>query len=442
MTRMTVAGEQRSVGAHPSRWVTLAALAAITMVWGCFSAAQLVGVHGDDPGFIDLLVYRAGGHAALTGNAIYGPDFASVNNSPHGLAFTYPPFAALIFVPLALLPAAAAKTAMVLLNAAACAIFFAVLAAAMRNGWDRLRNWRSLTAPITPKTGIVLAVAATVFTFGVPVEDNFAYGQVNLILAAAVAFDILLPSGRWPRGIIVGVAVAVKLTPAVFLGYFLVTRQWRALVVSLVTAMSALLLSWLVIPEDTIRYFTSTLFDPARIGGLAFASNQSMRGVMERIPALDSVRGLLWVVATVLVVGLAIAAIEGSRRSGDIVAGMLSAAVIGLLCSPVSWGHHWVWLSAAAVYFLVLWATTNGARYLVAGVALAAVTLEAPWKFLPNSDQRELLWNPLQHLLGTAWAAAALLLLVYFAARGVVNPIRAERRNAGGDVHVLSARTS
>ncbi|MDT5348202.1 MAG: alpha,2-mannosyltransferase [Mycobacterium sp.] len=118
---------------------------------------------------------------------------------------------------------------------------------------------------------------------------------------------------------------------------------------------------------------------------------------------------------TVVVLALAVVAIEVSRRSKDPVAAMLCAAFIGLLCSPVSWGHHWVWLSAAVVYFLVRWAAVGGAQNLVAGCALGLLMLAPPWMLLSHNDDRERLWNGFEHLLGGAWALIALALLVYFA---------------------------
>ena len=404
--------------ARNPRLVTLSTLAAIIVVLVGFVVEQLACVHNDDIGNIDLLVYRAGGHAVIAGHSLYASDFASVNASPNGLNFTYPPFAALIFAPLALLPAALAKALMIILNATACAVLFALLGLAVQKRWHRLSSWRSLTAPISTRTAVVVFVAWLVFLFSVPVLGNFAYGQVNLILAAAAALDILMPSVRWPRGLLVGLAAAVKITPAVFFGYFLITRQWRALAVSVAASLAATAVSWLVMPADTVKYFRTTIFDPARIGGLAFASNQSLRGVMERMPALDAIRGVLWVAAAVLVLVLAVVATEASRRAGDTVAAMLSIAIAGLLCSPVSWSHHWVWLSAAAVYLLVHWAGIGDTRSLVGGIAVATVTIAAPWIFLSNSHDRERLWNPFEHMLGSVWAATAVALLIWFAAAG------------------------
>jgi alpha-1,2-mannosyltransferase len=426
-------------GVRAARLITLVTLAATTVVFGSFILVRLLGVHGDDLGCEDLLVYRAAGRAILANHSLYAPDFAAVNHSPFGLPFIYPPFSALLFVPLAIVPAGLAKVLIVLLNAAACAIFFGIIVVAAVVDWGRLRSWRSLTAPISVKTATVVFAGAVVFMLSMPIQATFDFGQVNLILAAAVALDVLVPRVIWPRGLLVGLAVAIKLTPAVFVGYFLVTRQWRALVVSVVTATSALALSWLVCPSDTARYLTSMVVDSRRFGGLTFASNQSLRGVIARIPALDTMHGVIWAVAAVLVLSLATIAIEVSRRSGDTFAAMLSAAFTGLLCSPVSWGHHWVWLSATVVYFLVRWTVVGGVRDLIAGTAVALVVLAAPWNRLPNDHELERLWNPIEHLMGAVWTLTAILLLAWFATamlrtRGVANVSGSDTPDDASDV--------
>ncbi len=402
-------------GTYAGRWITSATLAGTTAVLASFLVVRLLRVYDDTMSCEDLLVYRAAGRAILAGHSLYAHDFAAVDDSPYGLPFIYPPFSALLFVPLAVVPATFAKLLMFALNAAACVVFFGVVVLAAVGGWDRLQSWRSLTAPISVRTATVVFAAAIVYVLSMPVKATFDFGQVNLVLAALVALDILVPRVLWPRGLLIGLAVAIKLTPAVFIGYFVVTRQWRAVIVSLVTATSAMVLSWLVCPSDTTRYLTSMVADPTRFGRLTFASNQSLRGVLARIPALDPVRGVMWGAATVLILGLATVAIHVSRRSGDTVAAMLSAAFTGLLCSPVSWGHHWVWLSAAAVYLLVRSTGAGGVQDLLAGVTVAVVVLAAPWNFLPNDDDRERLWNPFQHLLGAIWTLTAIALLAWFA---------------------------
>jgi alpha-1,2-mannosyltransferase len=430
------AAEPRSSGwIRTGRWLTFATVAAVTVIWARFFLGQLGQVHGNDLSSIDLLVYRAGGHAVLSGHSLYAADFAAVNHSPNGLPFTYPPFSALVFVPLAIVPVGLAKVLMVVLNAAACTTLFIVILVAVQPSWNRLRSWGALTAPISVKTASAVLASAFIFVNCVPIQDNFGYGQINLILAAAVALDILPPRVPWPRGMLVGLAVAVKLTPAVFVGYFVVTRQWRAVAVSLVSATLAVALGWLVHPSDTVRYVSSIAFDAGRIGGLAYSSNQSVRGIIERIPALDAMRGVIWMVATALVVMLASVAIEVSRRRGDTVAAMLSASFIGLLCSPVSWSHHWVWLPATVLYLLVRWATVGGIGNLVAGIAVALVTRNAPWTSLPSTHLRERLWTPSEHLLGSVWALTGVALLVFWATARKARPAAAKPEDdAAGSV--------
>ncbi|OBG29301.1 hypothetical protein A5764_22335 [Mycobacterium sp. 852002-51057_SCH5723018] len=402
---------RRSSGEHSAgRRVAPAIVAATATAWAAvYFVVELVRMRRGEPGYLDLQVYRAGGHALLTGNSVYAADFASVNHSPNGLPFTYPPFSALTFVALALLPATAAAVLMVVLNAAACVVLLGLVLTAVHG------TWRRPPVPIPARAATAVLTAALAFVVSVPVQANFTYGQLDLILAAAVALEILPPSVPWPRGLLVGLAAAIKLTPAVFVGYFLVTRQWRALAVSLAAAASAVALGWLADPADTVRYFTSTVFDAGRIGRLSFHSNQSLRGVIERIPTLDASRGVLVVALTVGVLALAVAAIEVSRRCHDTVAAVLSAAFLGLLCSPVSWGHQWVWLSAAAVYFLMRWTVAGGVGNVVAGLAVALLTLAPPWMLLPHDGGRERGWNGIEQLLGSAWALTALALLVRFA---------------------------
>lgn len=399
------------------RWIPFATLTATGALCLAFLVQHQVAVRGGGLNCIDLQVYRAGGHAVVSGHSLYASDFAAANHSPNGLTFTYPPFSALLFIPFAILPIGVAKVLLVTLNSVASVIIFVVVLIAAQRKWDRLRGWRSLTAPITAKTATVIFATSVVFLYSVSIRDNFSYGQINLLLAAAVSLDVLwrVP---WPRGLLVGLALAVKLTPAVFVGYFAVTRQWRAMAVSLASAMTATAVGWLIMPSDTVRYFTALAFEPGRIGGLAYSSNQSVRGIVERIPALDAMRGVTWAVATIFIVALAVVAIEVSWRRRDTVAAVLSAALIGLLCSPVSWGHHWVWLPTIAVYFLARWAAFGGARNLVAGIAVSVVTLAAPWTHLPNGDSRERSWTLYQHLLGSVWAITGVVLLLWFATAG------------------------
>ncbi|MDP9073128.1 MAG: glycosyltransferase 87 family protein, partial [Actinomycetota bacterium] len=111
---------------------------------------------------VDLQVYRAGALALLHGRDIY-----LAHPAHSGLPFTYPPFAAVAFIPLAVLPDLAARVVMSLASAAA--LVAAVLAALrlVAPGWPSRSRW-----------AVALAVCAATPLFE-PLRDTFRLGQVN-----------------------------------------------------------------------------------------------------------------------------------------------------------------------------------------------------------------------------------------------------------------------
>jgi len=55
---------------------------------------------------------------------------------------------------------------------------------------------------------------------------------------ALVALDCLVAKPKWPRGMLIGVAAAIKLTPAVFVLFFLLRRDYRSAVTAAVSPRS------------------------------------------------------------------------------------------------------------------------------------------------------------------------------------------------------------
>ena len=130
------------------------------------------------------------------------------------MPFTYPPLAAILFVGLDVLPLTVAEVVMNLASVAG------LTATALVVSW-RLFGWNQRAL----LTGLVVSAGAMVFE---PVRSTIGFGQVNLILMGLVALDCLLPKTRWPRGLLLGLAIAIKLTPAVFVLFFLVIAATRA----------------------------------------------------------------------------------------------------------------------------------------------------------------------------------------------------------------------
>jgi alpha-1,2-mannosyltransferase len=272
------------------------------------------------PTFVDVRVYRAEGRALLDGTDLYGPlpGITSVN--------TYPPFAAVVFVPTALASLGAVKVASVVVNL----VLLVVVA--------RL-SLRLAGGPVTAAATLVLSAVAL---WSEPVATTLFYGQVNLALVALVLWDATLPPESRLRGVGIGLAAAVKVTPGLLVVYLVLTGRFRAAAVAGATFLTTLGLTALVDAHATWSYWTHHLFDVARMGRLENAANQSVRGWLVRFHhARDIPSPELLLVAAVLVAGLA-CAVLAYRRLGE-AWGLLAAVVTGLLVSPISWSHHWVW---------------------------------------------------------------------------------------------------
>ena len=244
----------------------------------------------------------------------------------HGLA-TYPPFAAAAFTPLLLVPDAAVGHLSLVVN------LVLLLAASYL-------SLRRVTARVD--LGVAVPLLAAVALWCEPVMASNGFGQINLLLLCLVLWDFSLPEhSRW-RGVGIGLAAALKVTPGIFIVYLLVTKRFRAALGAVVTLLATLAVSAALAPSSTWGFWRHHVFDPSRVGRLENSLNQSVRGwIVRATHTLDT--GALAIVATaaVAVVGLAAAAFC-YRRAGDRW-GLLVAALTGLLMSPISWSHHWVW---------------------------------------------------------------------------------------------------
>jgi alpha-1,2-mannosyltransferase len=133
-------------------------------------------------GNVDLNVYRTGGYAWLHDISLYSEGFGQL--VPWiALPFTYPPLAAVLFVPLRLLPMPLADLALCVSSTAALTATMLVVSSRLLRGWN--------------KSAIALGLATTVVAFAFePIRSTIGFGQVNLILMALVALDCLLPRTR------------------------------------------------------------------------------------------------------------------------------------------------------------------------------------------------------------------------------------------------------
>ena len=104
----------------------------------------------------------------------------------------------------------------------------------------------------------------------------------------AVVVDCLSPASRLPRGILVGLAAAIKVTPAAFLLFFLLRKDFRALVTAAVTGLVATGVGFAVAPSESVRFwFGGVLFQPHRVSGPATRENQTIAASLTRLHLPD-----------------------------------------------------------------------------------------------------------------------------------------------------------
>lgn len=368
--------------------------------------------------YIDAAVYRAGGQFVLDGAQLYHEQLF-VGGEETGfpqtsLPFTYPPFASLLFVPLALVSQTTAGLIIAVGNLVLAWSVTALLIDAVASARWRGRRAAALATAVLP---LVLLAE--------PVRETIFFGQINLVLMLLVVVGTVARtpwSRSWVGGVFVGLAAAIKLTPAVFGLYFLVHRRWAAAAATVASFLAFTGAAALILPRDSVDYWASTLADTDRIGGTAYAANQSVKGVLARLlgPEHPAESWLWLLIVGALLVLITAAMLRLHRTGGDVgrsgrVASLTVASMIAGLCSPVSWSHHWVWLIAAAVVFVAAALRTTGPARLTAG-ALAALTglvgLIGPHWLLPHRDGAELLWPWWAQLTGSSYVVLGVLTIL------------------------------
>jgi alpha-1,2-mannosyltransferase len=335
-------------------------------------------------GFKDLLVYLYGGHAVLDGLHVYeSPDPVT------GLHFTYPPFAAVVMVPLALLPTWLAAA---LWTGASVGVLAAVVVVVRRTLGQPAPGW--LVALVT---GGALALE--------PVWQNLTFGQTNLLLMLAVLVDLVRPERRW-SGLLVGIAAGVKLTPLVFVVLLVLVGRRAAAVRAALAFAGTVAIGFVVMPGSAASYWADNLVDAARVGPPELAHNQSVYGALTRLLDGPPPTWVWLAVAGPLSLGVLVVG-AGWWRRGDRVLGNCLAAMAMLLASPISWSHHWVWAVPVA---LALWQRSRWAAAAWTAVFVARPIVWPPW-----GQDREFGWSPLDHLVGNAYLIAALSLSIWAA---------------------------
>ncbi|MEZ0359340.1 mannosyltransferase [Mycobacterium sp. SA01] len=311
--------------------------------------------------FVDLHVYLGGAAALDHPGTLYSYVYAD-QTPDFPLPFTYPPFAALVFYPLHLLP----------FGVVAFCWQLGIIAALY--GVVRISQ-RLLGTPATGGRAVAMIWTAVAIWLE-PLRSNFDYGQINVILVLAV-LCAAYSSRWWLSGLLVGLAAGIKLTPAVTGLYFLGMRRWGAAVFSAVVFFGTVGLSVAVIGQQARFYFTDLLGDARRVGPIGTSFNQSWRGAISRILGHDAGYGP--VVLAAIAVTAVLAVLAWRALDSDRLGCLLVVQLVGLLISPISWTHHWVWLVPLMIWLLHgPWRNRLGAKVLGYGW-LALTVVGVPW---------------------------------------------------------------
>jgi alpha-1,2-mannosyltransferase len=403
----------------------------------------------------DLVVYRDGGLIVRHVSPAYDPHRASPLydwTGARGVQFTYPPFAAVLFSVASVLSWTAMRWAMTLASMAALGLSLWLVFGAL--------GYRDRPAI---RLGATLGVSALALATE-PVQQTLSLGQVNLLLMLLVVTDLLtggalVPGGRtrWWHGIGIGVAAGVKLTPLIFIPYLLLTRRYRQAATASGVFAATVALGYAILPGDSGTYWANGLFLKAnRIVFLGTRGNQSLRGVLTRLAGSVSSGTVPWFAAAVLVAVVGLVAAALLYRARQPVPAMLACALTGLLVSPLSWDHHWVWVAPGMALLAHLgaaagrravraaWWAAGSLLFLIfacwpqfwnlgqSGLTPAGLGWYAPGTYFATGSKswyHEFHWHGLQLLAGNSTVLTGLVCLAALVAAAGLALARERRRD-------------
>ena len=366
------------------------------VVLGLMSAAGALGVAIAEASGrqVDFDVYRMGA-ARVLGQHLYEVHLAALP-----LYFTYPPFAALLLWPFTQLSVPVGQLVWSLLNLVLLAALTAISIRAVRPQWPHQRTWATAALLLFP----ALLLSPDLFTID--------FGQADFLITLLVLLDltcvIRMRSHRLPCGVLVGVAAALKLTPLIFIPFLLLTRQFRAGATALGTFLLCSLGAFAITPHSSVLYWSKEIFNAKRSGNLIYISDQNLHSALQRMMAAPP-PPLLLDSLTLLCAAGGLAVATWAYRTSSPMLGILLCAATGLIISPVSWSHHYVWIVPLLAWLALAADRPRGGWWWAMGTA--ALFWAAPIWWVP--DPQRGYGGLLVLLAGNSYflAAAAFLLL-------------------------------
>jgi alpha-1,2-mannosyltransferase len=335
------------------------------------------------------------GAAHVMGQHLYDVRLSrALMGGSRGMPFTYPPFAAFLFLPFTPLSVPVGQVAWSVLNILALAALTATSVRAVRPEWPLQRIWLGSAIALLP---VVLLD---------PDNLTLSFGQINFFIALLVLLD-LTAAVRWrshtlPRGVLVGIAAAIKLTPLIFIPFLFLTRQFRAGITALVTFLVCSLGALAIAPHSARLYWSTEIFDAHRSGNLLYISDQNLHSALQRMIGAPPARMLLLLLTILFVVG-GLAVATWAYRASSPMLGILLCAATGLIVSPISWAHHYVWVVPVLAWLTLGHDRPRGGRWWAFAVAVLFWAAPLWWV----SDIQSGYGGPLTILAGNSFFLAA-----------------------------------
>jgi len=357
-----------------------------------------------DPNTVDLRVY----HLAVQ-DMVNGRDIYLTSTPGDNLKFIYPPIAAILMTPLLLGPFVLWQI-----------IWTIVGTGALLSVLRRIRVPRGLAVGVIA-AALVLAME--------PIRTTMGYGQVNTMLMALVVAD-LLPDDpdtvrRIPRGALIGLAAAIKLTPLLFVVFAFLIIKRRVAVMATVSFVFFTLIAWILLPKESSEYWRSLGKGEVNTAGPVYVGNQSVTGALTRWFAEDR-RTVIAALAVGFVIAFFATLVSAWWwRRGEKVFAIGLVGLATCLASPLSWTHHYVW---AAILLIAVTMRSTLPRWAVwLGRAWAVwIALCLPLAVLPYGGHRELDYTAGQKLVGNMGPTLGTILVLALGIHAVVS-MRKER---------------
>jgi alpha-1,2-mannosyltransferase len=390
----------------PDRWLRISwrLFQVLTAVALAYAAWRLLG---HTPYRIDIDVYRMGGRAWLDGLPLYADNAMFHTRGGLDLPFTYPPLAAIAFCPFAWLPLPVASAAITLTTLVLLIVSTIIVLARL----DVAARWSTLPDPAwLRRCWLAVAVVAPAVICLEPIVSNIEFGQINVVLMTLVIADCVPRRTPLPRGMLLGLAIALKLTPAVFLVYFALRRNGRATVAAVASFVAATLAGFVLAWRDSLEYWTDTVRNTDRIGAATLNTNQNVAGTLARLGLSADEHFMLWTLGCLAVLAVTVWAVRRVLRAGEPVLALMCIALFGLVVSPVSWSHHWVWALPTVLVTAVVAFRRRSLLLAAVGAAGVVLMMWTPIDLMPEHRERTASWW--RQLVGASYVWWALALIV------------------------------